>query len=282
MTGDTLHYRVPPEPGRWPSIILAVLVHAALFAFLWVGINWVSQKPETMDAEVWSPQDLEKAPPPAPVPVPEPQPVVKEVAPPVDKTPVEDPEIKLEQLRKQKRVEQEKLAREELAAKKKQAALDQAKRDEDKKKADDEKKKALADAKKQQAIDDKQRAALAAAERKRIAGEPDSTSTAGNANKSMGSQGNAAWISRVQAKVKSNINGVTIPPDAANDPAEFVVGLLPDGSVGGIRQAKKSGIPAFDEAVRRAIEASQPYPADSSGRVPSSFVSTNRPKDSEK
>ncbi len=280
MTGDSLHYRVPPPPGRWPSITLAVLMHLVLFGFLWAGINWVSQKPETMDAEVWSAQDLEKAPPPPPAP--EPEPVVKETPPPVEKAPVEDPEIKLEQIRKEKRLEQARVdqeKRDQEIAKKKEAAQEQAKRDDEKKQADEDKKKALADARKQQAADDKLRASTAAAERKRIAGDVDSTSTAGNSSKSQGNPGNAGWVARVTAKVKSNILGVAIPPDAANDPAEFVVGLLPDGSVAGIRQTKKSGIPAFDDAVRRAIEASQPYPADNSGKVPSSFISTNRPRD---
>jgi len=268
MTGDSLHYSVPRPPGRWESIVLAVAVHAALFGFLWVGINWVSQKPETMDAEVWSAQDLAQAPPPPP-PVVEPEPVVKDVPPPVEKAPAEDPEIKLEQIRKQKRleqdrVEQEKRQREINAAKKIQAAQEQAKLDE---------------AKKKQELEAKQLAKIKADEKARITGEATSTSSAGTAAKSQGNSSNGAWIARVTAKVKSNILGVAIPPDAANNPAEFEVGLLPDGSVAGIRQTKKSGIPAFDDAVRRAIEASQPYPADASGRVPSSFTSTNRPRD---
>jgi colicin import membrane protein len=283
MTGDSLHYSVPRPPGRWESIVLAVAVHAALFGFLWVGINWVSQKPETMDAEVWSAQDLAQAPPPPP-PVVEPEPVVKDVPPPVEKAPAEDPEIKLEQIRKQKRleqdrVEQEKRQREINAAKKIQAAQEQAKLDEAKKKADDDKRKLQAEAQKKQELEAKQLAKIKADEKARITGEATSTSSAGTAAKSQGNSSNGAWIARVTAKVKSNILGVAIPPDAANNPAEFEVGLLPDGSVAGIRQTKKSGIPAFDDAVRRAIEASQPYPADASGRVPSSFTSTNRPRD---
>ncbi|HSY30275.1 MAG TPA: energy transducer TonB, partial [Burkholderiaceae bacterium] len=118
------------------------------------------------------------------------------------------------------------------------------------------------------------------AEVRRITGESTNLAATGTAAHSQGNQSNSAWVSRVTAKVKSNIVGVAIPSSSdGNDPAEFVVGLLPDGSVAGIRKTKSSGIPAFDDAVRRAIEASQPYPADSSGRVPSSFISNNKPKD---
>jgi len=279
MTGDTMHYSVPSPPGRWESIVLAVLMHIALFVFLWFGINWVSQKPEAMDAEVWSAQDLQQAPPPAPVV--EPEPAVKE-PPPIEKAPAEDPEIRLEQIRKEKRLEQERVEqakRDQEVARKKEAAQEQARRDEEKKKADEDKKKALAETRKQQELEDKKLAKIKSDEKARITGEVNSTSSAGSAAKTQGNPGNAGWVSRVTAKVKSNILGVAIPPDAANEPAEFVVGLLPDGSVAGIRQTRKSGIPAFDDAVRRAIEASQPYPADASGKVPSSFTSTNRPRD---
>jgi colicin import membrane protein len=276
MTSDTVPYSVPRPPGRGASIALAILMHAALFGFLWFGINWVSQKPETMDAEVWSAQDLEKAPPPPPQ-VEENTPPPKET--PVEKAPEQDPDIALEEIKKKQRLEQEKHDRDEAeAAKKKQQEIDENKRLEAQKKIDEDKKKALAEVKKQQELDDRKRAKFLDDEKKRIAGETSSTSTAGTSSKSQGSQGNAGWIARVTAKVKSNIVGVSIPPDA-NDPAEFVVGLLPDGSVAGIRQTRKSGVPAFDDAVRRAIEASQPYPPDSSGRVPPSFVSTNRPRD---
>ena len=97
--------------------------------------------------------------------------------------------------------------------------------------------------------------------------------------KPQGNKADSSWSQRVSAKVKSNII-YAVPADLdTNSPAEFVVGLLPDGSVAGVRKEKSSGIREFDEAVRRAIDKSQPYPADSSGKVPSSFISSNRPKD---
>ena len=38
-------------------------------------------------------------------------------------------------------------------------------------------------------------------------------------------------------------------------------------------------MPGFDEAVKRAIEKSQPFPPDSSGRAPSGFTVSHKPKD---
>ncbi|MFN8916087.1 MAG: TonB C-terminal domain-containing protein [Burkholderiales bacterium] len=38
-------------------------------------------------------------------------------------------------------------------------------------------------------------------------------------------------------------------------------------------------MPGFDEAVERAIRKSEPFPADSSGKVPRNFQFTHRLKD---
>ena len=46
-------YHVPPEPSRLPSFLLAVAVHAALLAFLWIGVSWTAKTPITVEAEVW-------------------------------------------------------------------------------------------------------------------------------------------------------------------------------------------------------------------------------------
>jgi colicin import membrane protein len=45
------------------------------------------------------------------------------------------------------------------------------------------------------------------------------------------------------------------------------------------RKLRSSGIAAFDDAVLRAIELSQPFPPDKSGTVPSGFPVIHRPKD---
>jgi colicin import membrane protein len=42
---------------------------------------------------------------------------------------------------------------------------------------------------------------------------------------------------------------------------------------------KSSGIDAFDEAVKRAIERSQPFPPDQTGTVPGRLTVVHKPKD---
>ncbi len=133
---DTTPYSVPREPGRWRAISLAVVVHLALFAFLWIGVRWQNETPVGVEAEVWSPQNQEAAPrpepPPAveekpvPAPQPEPKPVVQQIPkPPIVEPAQKNPDIALEQEKKRKA--QEKREREEQEKQEKQAKLKQQK-----------------------------------------------------------------------------------------------------------------------------------------------------------
>ncbi|QAU35261.1 cell envelope integrity protein TolA [Janthinobacterium sp. 17J80-10] len=302
---DTTPYSPPQEPGRWRAIALAAAVHAALIAFLWIGIRWQSETPVAVEAEVWDMQAKEAAPrqvapPPEPEPVrqPEPKPQPK----PEVKASEEKPDIALEQERKKKekakREEEERLARlkeekaqaekdkKELAKKEKQLALE-------KEKALLEKQKAEALVKKEKAEADKKRlrneqdAKLLAKMReddlKRMtdaAGAVAGSGGTGTAAKSQGMRGDPSYAAKIAAKIKSNTQ-YPVPPDLQGNPAvEYDVQLFPDGSLRGApRKVKSSGIPAFDEAVRRAIELSAPFPADKSGSVPAAFPVIHKPKE---
>ncbi|HWW04030.1 cell envelope integrity protein TolA [Collimonas sp.] len=307
MTGNS-PYSVPKEPGSIRAITLAAAVHAALFAFLWFGIHWQSQQPIAVEAEVWSPQIKDAAPTPPeptpePTPEPKPEPVIQETTPPkVVTPPLPNPEIALEQEKKRKEQERKELQRQEELEKQKQLQKQQAEEErKDKLKAEAEQKaakekaaaqdkqkldaakKAEADAKKKQA------AADAAAETKRrsdemkrmlgqAVGNGPANST-GTAAQSQGPRGDPGYGQKVGAKIKSNIN-FNVPEGLAGNPAvEFDVQLLPDGSVASVRLRKSSGVSGFDEAVKRAIEKSAPYPKDKTGSVPSSFIGIHKPKD---
>ncbi|MDB5825529.1 MAG: tolA [Herminiimonas sp.] len=133
---DSTPYSVPKDPGRWRAIFLAAAVHAALVAFLWIGIRWQNETPVSVDAEVWNLTPQEAAPvprvvpppsPPAPTPTPvpkeEPKPVVKApppqvVTPPVVTPPVVNPEIAIEREKKRKQeiARQHELERQEQLA----------------------------------------------------------------------------------------------------------------------------------------------------------------------
>lgn len=304
---DTTPYSLPPEPGRWRAIALAVAVHAALVAFLWVGIRWQSETPVAVEAEVWDMQAKDAAPqavvPPPEPPKAEPEPVRKPEPKPAPKpevkAPVEKPEIALEQERKKK----EKAKRDEemrmALLEKEQAQKELAKKELDKKlalekeKALLEKQQADALAKKEKAEAEKKRlrneqdakllAKMREEEMKRITGTTGAVAGSGGtgtAAKSQGMRGDQSYAAKIAAKIKSNTQ-YPVPPDLQGNPAvEYDVQLFPDGSLRGTpRKVKSSGIPAFDEAVRRAIELSAPFPADKSGSVPAAFPVIHKPKE---
>lgn len=241
----TVPYSIPRESGALPAILLAIAVHMALFAFLWFGIRWQNDVPVAMEAEVWDITPSEAAPPPRP----EPEPVaVKEAPKPVEQPvekPIQKPDIALEQEKKRKELEQKQHEQEE------------------------QQKKADAEARKKQELRDE---ALREKARKEAMSRMLAQAGAGNAAKSQGPRGDPDYMARIVAKIRSNTYFPT-PPDLAGNPTvEYELGLLPDGSLMGVRLIKSSGLPGFDEAVRRGIQNSEPFPADKSGVVPRDLI----------
>lgn len=166
------------------------------------------------------------------------------------------------------------------AAEKKREAEEERKREQ----ADAENKRKLAEA-----AEKKKRAQAEAAARadelrreemSRMASQAAGTGGSGEAAHTSGpSRGDAGYAAKVAGKIRSN-TVFNVPEDLAGNPAaEFSVDLLPDGSVRSIRKVKSSSVPGFDDAVKRAIEKSQPFPADKTGRVPSGFTVSHKPKD---
>lgn len=279
MTSDSLPHTPPREPGGIASAILAVLMHALLFGALWFGIHWVSESPQSIDPDyVFTQQELNT---PVPDPVPVPTPKVEDQTPPVP-----DPDIATaqekkrlkeekdrEEAAKQKKIEEQRKEDELDKQKEKQEA--EKKKEDDKKKLDDQKK---LDEKKQQQEEQKRIEKARADEKARIlkeaGGNPGASAPTTPGKPGAGS---GAWVGKVQAKIKSLIIFNPGPGADPNATAQFDVSLLPDGSVASVRLTKSSGISAWDDAVKRAIEAAAPYPADtSSGTVPRQFTSSNR------
>lgn len=303
--------RIPSEPGRWRAIILALLMHLILLLILWFSVSWQNQKPVAVEAEIWSPQSSVVTPPPPPPPItpPEPAPVkapepVKKIEPvkPVNTAPTENvkknADIALE--KEKKRKEQQDLKDKAEALKKEKLAKEKEKKESDKiaellrkKQAEEAKKVEEAEHKKQVEEEkrklaeeqrQKQEEAVAAQrakarheeDMKRLASE---ASGAGNAEKASSGKPDAAYARKIADRIRSNtilsLNDMT-----GNPTVEFRIDLLPDGSLRDVQLIKKSGVDVFDQAVRRAIERSAPFPADpSTGRVPSSIVISHRPKD---
>ncbi|HYD81758.1 MAG TPA: cell envelope integrity protein TolA [Paucimonas sp.] len=259
-------YQVPKEPGRWRALALAATVHAMLLALLWVGVRWQNEVPIAVEAEVWSPQIREAAPPPLPEREIKPEPEVKPPPKPVDEPPpVAKPDIALEQEKKRKEAR-------EKEERKRQEQLEKARAEElAKKEAADKKRKELAE---QQRLEKARQETL---QRMLAQAGPGGS---GDAPQTQGPRGNAEYLGRVAAKIKSN-TVFPVPDNLAGNPAvEYAVDLLPDGSIRRpIRKIRPSGVPGFDDAVLNAIEKSQPFPPDKSGKVPSGFNIVHRPKD---
>ncbi|HXF80820.1 MAG TPA: hypothetical protein VN598_18270 [Usitatibacter sp.] len=67
----------PPQPGRVRSVILAIVVHAIFFAFIFFGVNWQSREAAPYQAELWDKLPAvqpKQAPPKAEPPKPAPEP----------------------------------------------------------------------------------------------------------------------------------------------------------------------------------------------------------------
>ncbi len=102
----------------------------------------------------------------------------------------------------------------------------------------------------------------------------------GGVGSGIGTGGTASpgYADRVRAKVKPNI--VFDPEAVSGNPSAVVsVQMAPDGSILSRRLTKSSGNGAYDEAVLRAVDRSDPLPRDTGGKAPSSVILTFRPKE---
>ena len=295
MTQTSVHgvpYTIPPEPNRMPSILIALLVHAGLLGFLWVGIRWQNVEPTSVEAEVWDMKTEAAAPPPPrpevvrppePVPVPKvappPPPPPPKVAEPVAPKP---PDIALEREKEKKKLLDKRLAEEKVA---KEKSRQVAAREAEEKELADRKEKELAEKKEKEladkkaadkakaektakaakdAADDKMAQKLREDEMKRISGN---LGGSGSAAKSTAPRIDTGYVAAVTSKIKrsTSYNGDTDVP--GNPRATFKIEQLPTGEIISVRKTKSSGIAAFDDAVERGINNSSPLPKKKDGTV---------------
>lgn len=103
-----MSYALAEEPGRaWPAA-LSLLVHAVLFAVLFLGLHWQSKHPDAVVVELWSQlpeiQESQPAVPPKAEPKPEPKPQ----PPPKIESKAPKPDIAVEREKKPVRKREEK------------------------------------------------------------------------------------------------------------------------------------------------------------------------------
>jgi len=275
---DDLRPRKPEGLSRGAA--LAVLAHVLLVAALSLGVSWRTSEPAGVEAELWAavpqaaaPRAVEPEPPKPqvqPQPEPKPEPPVAKVEPP---PPNRDADIAREKREQKDKLEKQRLEDEKREAdKKKQQQAEERLRDEQAAKLEAEKKK------KAEAARVAQAEALRNEQLKRVMGQAGATGAptdTGTAQQSAGPS--ASYAGRIKARIKPNI---VFTDDVAGNPlASVEVKVAPDGTITARRLVKSSGLPAWDDAVLRAIDKTEVLPRDTDGRVPPSMVIDFRPRD---
>ncbi len=222
----TANFPAYAEPGRKPAAVLAVLVHAILFSFLFFGLRWSSKAPDAVVVELWTQPAVSEPVPkvePAPKPEPAPVPKVETPPPPAPKaaTPVRKPDIAIEKEKKPLRKEEPKLQIDARSRIQEQLARET-----------------------QTLAQERQKVTPTATPR------PTPPATAPVID--------PGYANRIRLKIKGNI---VVPADISGNPeAIFDVIQLPTGEVLSATLRRSSGNRAFDDAVERAILKSSPLP----------------------
>jgi colicin import membrane protein len=263
------------------------------------------------EPETAPPQPTPKAvepPPPPPVAVDKPQPKQPDIA--LEREKKRKEELKRKQLEEERQERERELAEQKRAEEKKAKALadkkereleekkeralaekkareleDKKAREAEEKKDAEKKKKEDADKKKKEEADKKKKAAeeqkklddARAAELRRITGAAGNPTSTGSAEKSTAPRLDKGYIAAITAKVKGNSSYGG--DDPGNPVVTFHVEQLPTGEIISVRKTKSSGVPAFDDAIERAIKASSPLPKKKDGTVDRSLEINFKMKD---
>jgi colicin import membrane protein len=223
------------EFHKAPAGILALLVHSIFFALLYFGLNWNRHAylPATMTVQLWSSLPDEAAAPPV-------KPRIEEVVPPPQPEKIVQPDIVIPEKKKPVPVEVPKPKPEIKKPAPKAAKV--VKPRPEKAKAAKPNPEAIRMA--------QQQAAQQKAEQAKLAAQAAQDAAIGKVVDE--------YIAKITAKIRRNI---VMPPDVPSDArAEFMVTLLPGGTVLNAVRIKSSGNAAYDDAVERAILKSDPLP----------------------
>jgi colicin import membrane protein len=229
------------EPYQLPAGILALAVHGAFFALLYFGFTWRALPPATMSVELWkSLPDVVVAPPVQPVIEKVEQPKIEKIAPAPQ--PPAKPDIVVPEKKKIEPKPVEKKILEKKPVEKKPI----------------EKKPVEQKPVEQKPVEQKP------VEQEAVKQKPDTSVADQQAARERAEQ--AAAIGRVvdeyTAKIQSKIKGNIVEPPgmSKDDRAEFLVTLLPGGTVLSAKMIRSSSNAAYNAAVERAILKSQPLP----------------------
>jgi colicin import membrane protein len=250
-------YSVPRNGGSGRAIALAVLMHALLATFLFFGVRWQSSPPAVTEVELWSPTPQTAAPPPRAIPppprveAPTPEPKVAPEPPQPKADIVEKAPVKTEP---PKKVEPPKV----------EAPKPQPKPQPPAPKAEP-KREVVKQPPKDGPPSDLLNILASASSSPN--GAPTST---GKDQQTSGPRGRDSYIGRLQQAIRSQMRYPGSPP--GNPTVRVRIEQLPTGEVSDVTIMKPSGVPAFDDAVDRAIRAASPLPRDDQGKVERTFT----------
>ncbi len=245
----------------WKAGFLAITVHLLLLGAMLVSFNWKAAHPvlNVTEVELW-----DKLPSTKPTiqvtPKPEPKAIVEEK--PEPKPEPEQPKVdialenKKKELEQQAKIELEKKKKVELAKK-----IAQQMREEDLQNNKAAEKQANID--REKALNKLQQDLL-----NENSGADTKTASAANASII------GEYTEKIKAKIRGNVNKILCAD--GNPELRFDIGLLPTGELSGPpKLVKSSGSAACDDAVERAIAASQPLPLPSDPAIYVKFRSLN-------
>ena len=257
----------------WKAGALAVGVHAVLLVGMLVSFNWKAAHPvqNVTEVELWDKLPAPKAldtPKPEPKPIieekpepkPEPKPIVEEKPKP------EEPKVDIELEKKKKELAQ-KQKEEEL---KKDKDLEQKQLDEQRKKDALEK---LKQDSREEALKDKKATEKANKDVLKKLQQDALSEEKGNDDK-LASAANAGIIKEFTDKMANKIRGkITSGVCGEGNPVLKVnIDILPTGQIrGSARVTKSSGNPTCDDAVERAILASEPFQLPEDSKLKAQF-----------
>jgi colicin import membrane protein len=270
--------------GMGRGAALALLVHVGLIIAIAFSVNWRRSADAGVEAELWAAVPQVAAPPlvAPPQPAPQPTPKVEPPPPPPPKVepksePQPDPQIAIEKARKEKE-ERERLDKLEKEKQEKQARAEREKQERER--LEKEKREAAAKAereKREKAAEEKRLADAREAQMQRVLGMAGAPGTAPGGTAAQSAGPSASYAGRVIARLKPL--SVFSDAYAGNPKVEVELKLGSDGTILSKRIVRRSGVPAWDEAVLRAIEKAEVMPRDTDGRVPPSILISWGPAD---
>ena len=235
--------------GKYISLVMTLLVHFLLAAFLLYGIRWQTKVNAAVEVElvgpvsVASPAGASLPFPPSPPPPAEPA----KATPRSVRAPVADPGPSLPQARPDIALKEKKPEPKPQPQPRPQAAV-----------AEDPFQKQLEQELRRTSAD--RRAAEASGAAARELADFQSARASQAKERAM-----ADYIGRIRARIRGNI---ILPPDIKGNPeAVFEVVQFPSGEILSVHLKKSSGHAIYDAAVERAIHKSSPLPKPASGEL---------------